>query len=56
MSLSGRVFVGDCGIRGEGMEGEGWRVRGWKGVRGEGVVKVAHLHLIGCGMKVRGGE
>ena len=34
----------------------GWRVRGWKGVRSEGVVKVAHLHLIGCGMKERGGE
>ena len=32
----------------------GWRVRGWRGVRSEEVVRVAYLHLIGCGMKVRG--
>ena len=32
----------------------GWRVRRWRGVRSEEVVTVAYLHLIGCGMKVRG--
>ena len=29
-------------------------VRGWRGVRSEEVVRVAYLHLIGCGMKLRG--